>query len=67
MRGNPYQWFFSFVAAFSAHRDTDERLVVLLDEPVSSLHGETQGDFLRRVHGELESGSRHSTPATPST
>ncbi|MFD9097861.1 AAA family ATPase [Streptomyces collinus] len=52
-RSTGFQWFFSFLAAFSAYRDTDERVVVLLDEPGTSLHGEAQGDFLRYVYREL--------------
>ncbi|MFF5481060.1 ATP-dependent endonuclease [Streptomyces sp. NPDC012935] len=52
-RSTGFQWFFSFLAAFSAYRDTDERVVVLLDEPGTSLHGEAQGDFLRYVYGQL--------------
>ncbi|MGW4026558.1 AAA family ATPase [Streptomyces sp. NPDC005009] len=52
-RSTGFQWFFSFLTAFSAYRDTDERVVVLLDEPGTSLHGEAQGDFLRYVYGEL--------------
>ncbi|MFD5000061.1 AAA family ATPase [Streptomyces buecherae] len=52
-RSTGFQWFFSFLAAFSAYRDTDERVVVLLDEPGTSLHGEAQGDFLRYVYSEL--------------
>nr|WP_168723253.1 AAA family ATPase [Streptomyces sp. SAT1]ANO42853.1 hypothetical protein A8713_037055 [Streptomyces sp. SAT1] len=52
-RSTGFQWFFSFLAAFSVYRDTDERVVVLLDEPGTSLHGEAQGDFLRYVYGEL--------------
>ncbi|MGW4781536.1 AAA family ATPase [Streptomyces filamentosus] len=52
-RSTGFQWFFSFLAAFSGYRDTDERVVVLLDEPGTSLHGEAQGDFLRYVYGEL--------------
>lgn len=43
-RSTGFQWFFSFLAAFSAYRDTDERVIVLLDEPGTSLHGEAQGD-----------------------
>ncbi|MFD4833292.1 AAA family ATPase [Streptomyces uncialis] len=52
-RSTGFQWFFSFLAAFSAYRDTEERVVVLLDEPGTSLHGEAQGDFLRYVYSEL--------------
>lgn len=52
-RSTGFQWFFSFLAAFSVYRDADEHVVVLLDEPGTSLHGEAQGDFLRYVYGEL--------------
>ncbi|WP_394426882.1 AAA family ATPase [Streptomyces sp. SGAir0957] len=52
-RSTGFQWFFSFLAAFSAYADQDERVVVLLDEPGTSLHGEAQGDFLRYVFDEL--------------
>ncbi|MCL8015852.1 ATP-binding protein [Streptomyces sp. AS02] len=45
-RSTGFQWFFSFLAAFSAYRDAEERVVVLLDEAGTSLHGEAQGDFL---------------------
>jgi hypothetical protein len=52
-RSAGFQWFFSFLAAFSAYQDKDERVIVLLDEPGTSLHGEAQGDFLRYIFGEL--------------
>ncbi|MEU6653357.1 AAA family ATPase [Streptomyces sp. NPDC046900] len=52
-RSTGFQWFFSFLAAFSSYRDRNERVVVLLDEPGTSLHGEAQGDFLRYIYGEL--------------
>lgn len=52
-RSAGFQWFFSFLAAFSAYQDSSERVVVLLDEPGTSLHGEAQGDFLRYIFGEL--------------
>ncbi|MFJ4858691.1 AAA family ATPase [Streptomyces sp. NPDC088730] len=52
-RSTGFQWFFSFLAAFSAYRDRGERVVVLLDEPGTSLHGEAQGDFLRYIYGEI--------------
>lgn len=54
-RSAGFQWFFSFLAAFSAYQDSAERIVVLLDEPGTSLHGEAQGDFLRYIFGELGS------------
>jgi ABC-type molybdenum transport system ATPase subunit/photorepair protein PhrA len=52
-RSAGFQWFFSFLAAFGAYQDSPERVVVLLDEPGTSLHGEAQGDFLRYIFGEL--------------
>jgi energy-coupling factor transporter ATP-binding protein EcfA2 len=52
-RSAGFQWFFSFLAAFNAYQARDERVIVLLDEPGTSLHGEAQGDFLRYIFGEL--------------
>ncbi|WP_028183422.1 AAA family ATPase [Salinispora arenicola] len=52
-RSAGFQWFFSFLAAFSAYQDSGERVVVLLDEPGTSLHGEAQRDFLRYIFDEL--------------
>jgi energy-coupling factor transporter ATP-binding protein EcfA2 len=52
-RSAGFQWFFSFLAAFSSYQDKPDRIVVLLDEPGTSLHGEAQGDFLRYIFGEL--------------
>jgi energy-coupling factor transporter ATP-binding protein EcfA2 len=52
-RSSGFQWFFSFFAAFSEHQDSDDPIIVLLDEPGTSLHGEAQKDFLRFVFDEL--------------
>ncbi|SFC62707.1 AAA family ATPase [Streptomyces aidingensis] len=52
-RSAGFQWFFSFLAAFSAYQGAEKRVVVLLDEPGTSLHGEAQKDFLRYIFGEL--------------
>lgn len=52
-RSSGFQWFFSFLAAFSKYQDSNEPIIVLLDEPGTSLHGEAQGDFLRYINGEL--------------
>ncbi len=52
-RSAGFRWFFSFFAAFSEFQDTDERLIVLLDEPGTSLHGDAQSDFVRFVSDEL--------------
>lgn len=52
-RSAGFQWFFSFLAAFSIYQDSTDRVVVLLDEPGLSLHGEAQRDFLRYIFDEL--------------
>lgn len=52
-RSSGFQWFFSFFAAFSEHQESAEPIIVLLDEPGTSLHGEAQRDFLRFVYEEL--------------
>lgn len=52
-RSAGFQWFFSFFAAFSAYQESDESVVVLLDEPGTSLHGEAQRDFVRFISEEL--------------
>lgn len=52
-RSTGFQWFFSFFAAFSAYQETDDSIVVLLDEPGTSLHGEAQRDFVRFIGEEL--------------
>lgn len=54
-RSSGFQWFFSFFAAFSAYQESDDSLVVLLDEPGTSLHGEAQKDFVRFMSEELGS------------
>lgn len=52
-RSHGFRWFFSFLAAFSQYLDTPDPIVVLLDEPGTSLHGEAQKDFLRFIHEQL--------------
>jgi energy-coupling factor transporter ATP-binding protein EcfA2 len=52
-RSAGFQWFFSFFAAFSAYQESTEPIIVLLDEPGTSLHGEAQRDFIRFVSAEL--------------
>lgn len=52
-RSTGFQWFFSFFAAFSEYQDTDKSVIVLLDEPGTSLHGEAQRDFIRFIFEEL--------------
>lgn len=47
-RSKGFIWFFSFLAAFSEYADEDRR-VVLLDEPGTSLHAKAQNDLLRFI------------------
>lgn len=54
-RSAGFQWFFSFLAAFSKYQGSKEKVIVLLDEPGTKLHGEAQRDFLRYIHNELGS------------
>lgn len=51
-RSSGFQWFFSFLAAFSEFED-DESTIVLLDEPALNLHGRAQADFLRFINERL--------------
>lgn len=52
-RSTGFQWFFSFFAAFSEYQDSDDSIIVLLDEPGTSLHGDAQRDFVRFIFDEL--------------
>jgi energy-coupling factor transporter ATP-binding protein EcfA2 len=52
-RSAGFRWFFSFLAAFSKYQESREPVIVLLDEPGTSLHGEAQKDFLRFIFNEL--------------
>ena len=54
-RSAGFQWFFSFLAAFSEFEESGERPVVLLDEPALTLHGKAQADFLRFIDDRLAS------------
>lgn len=51
-RSSGFQWFFSFLAAFSEF-DRQNAPVVLLDEPALTLHGRAQADFLRFINKRL--------------
>ena len=48
-----FQWFFSFLAAFSEFEDSSESVVLLLDEPALGLHARAQADFLRFIDERL--------------
>lgn len=64
-RSSGFQWFFSFFAAFSEHQASSQPLIVLLDEPATSLHGDAQADFVRFVYEEL-GGSKQTLYTTHS-
>lgn len=51
-RSSGFQWFFSFLAAFSEFEE-QETPIVLLDEPALTLHGRAQADFLRFINERL--------------
>jgi len=55
-RSSGFQWFFSFLAAFSEFEGKADT-IVLLDEPALSLHGKAQGDFLRFINERLSPSS----------
>ncbi len=51
-RSSGFQWFFSFLAAFSEFEGQDST-IVLLDEPALTLHGKAQADFLRFINERI--------------
>lgn len=51
-RSSGFQWFFSFLAAFSEF-EGGKPTIVLLDEPALTLHGKAQKDFLRFINERL--------------
>ena len=57
-RSAGFQWFFSFLAAFSEYQNTSEPVIVLLDEPGTRLHGDAQKDFVRYIYDELGSSQQ---------
>jgi predicted ATPase len=56
-RSSGFQWFFSFLAAFSEF-EGKESPIVLLDEPALTLHGRAQADFLRFINERLAVASQ---------
>lgn len=48
-----FQWFFSFLAAFSEYERRKTPVVILLDEPALGLHARAQADFLRFIDERL--------------
>lgn len=57
-RSSGFQWFFSFLAAFSEFEDRGHGVIVLLDEPALNLHGRAQADFLRFINERLAANSQ---------
>ncbi len=55
-RSSGFQWFFSFLSAFSEF-ERNECPIVLLDEPALTLHGKAQADFLRFINERLANES----------
>jgi predicted ATPase len=53
-----FQWFFSFLAAFSEYEFHDPPVVILLDEPAVGLHAKAQADFLRFIEERLTKRSQ---------
>jgi len=51
-RSSGFQWFFSFLAAFSEFEGKGD-VIVLLDEPGLALHAKAQADFLRFINERL--------------
>lgn len=54
-RSTGFQWFFSFIVAFSYFED-QENIIILLDEPGLGLHGKAQEDLLKFIEEELANG-----------
>ncbi len=52
-RSSGFQWFFSFLAAFSEYETSDKPVVILLDEPGIGLHARAQSDFLKFIDDRL--------------
>jgi hypothetical protein len=48
-----FQWFFSFLAAFSEFEYSKQPIIILLDEPGLGLHGKAQGDFIKFIEERL--------------
>ena len=58
-RSRGFVWFFSFLAWYSGLKKDNQRIVLLLDEPGTSLHGRAQEDLLRFFEAEILSNPKH--------
>lgn len=52
-RSRGFVWFFSFLAWYGDVQRERQNVILLLDEPGTSLHGKAQGDLLRYFEEEL--------------
>lgn len=52
-RSRGFVWFFSFLAWYGDVQREKQNVILLLDEPGTSLHGKAQGDLLRYFEEEL--------------
>ena len=53
-RSSGFQWFFSFLAAFSRYEEYDDTpIIILLDEPGLNLHATAQRDFIHFIEERL--------------
>ncbi len=48
-----FQWFFSFLAAFTKYEYQEPPVIILLDEPAVGLHAKAQADFLHFIEQRL--------------
>jgi predicted ATP-dependent endonuclease of OLD family len=56
-RSTGFQWFFSFIVAFSEFENNDN-VIILLDEPGLGLHARAQADLLRFVEERLSESTQ---------
>jgi energy-coupling factor transporter ATP-binding protein EcfA2 len=56
-RSTGFQWFFSFIVAFSEFEGR-ENVVILLDEPGLGLHARAQADLLRFIEEKLATANQ---------
>ena len=52
-RSRGFVWFFSFLAWYGDVQREKQNVILLLDEPGTSLHGKAQGDLLKYFEDEL--------------